>query len=124
MTDGRDEDNPGKGPGSKRSLEDVLQLQKETGAVIFGIGLGTLVDREPLERLAAASGGQALFPMDVSGLDTEYRRVVEDLRRRYVVSYTSPDRRRDGRWRAVDIRVKGRDDARIRSTGGYFAPEK
>src|SRR4029079_9310198 len=40
MTDGRDEDNPGKGPGSKRTLDEVLKLQKETGAVVFGIGLG------------------------------------------------------------------------------------
>lgn len=124
MTDGRDEDNPGKGPGSKRTLADVLKLQKESGAVVFGIGLGTQVDREPLERLAAASGGQALFPADAAGLEAQYRRVVEDLRRRYVVSYTSPDRARNGRWRPVDIRVKGHADAVIRSIGGYFAPDK
>ena len=121
MTDGRDEDNPGTGPGSRRSLDDVLKLQKEHAATVFGIGLGTKVDNAPLERLANASGGQAMFPTDVSGLAQEYKRIVEDLRRRYVVSYTSTDSTRDGRWRNVEIRVKGRPDAVVRSIGGYFA---
>lgn len=121
MTDGRDEDNPGTGPGSRRSLGEVLALQKEQTATVFGIGLGTRVDASPLERLAAASGGQALFPSDVSELAQEYKRVVEELRRRYVVSYTSTDATRDGQWREVQIRVKSRPDAVVRSIGGYFA---
>ena len=33
MSDGRDEDNPGTGPGSVRRLSDVLDALKQTGAV-------------------------------------------------------------------------------------------
>lgn len=124
MTDGRDEDNPGTGPGSRRILDDVLKLQKQSGATVFGIGLGTKVDSGPLERLAAASGGQALFPAEAADLEAEYRKIAEDLRRRYVVSYTASDSRRDGTWRKVEVRVKGRPDAIVRSAGGYFAPER
>jgi Ca-activated chloride channel homolog len=124
MTDGRDEDNPGTGPGSRLTLAEVLKLQRDAGAIVFGIGLGNNVDTATLQRLAASSGGQALFPADVAGLDAEYRKVVEDLRRRYVVSYTSSDPQRNGKWRDVEVRVRKRPDAVIRSTGGYFAPEK
>ena len=124
MTDGRDEDNPGTGPGSRLTLAEVLKLQREAGATVFGIGLGTNVDTATLQRLATSSGGQALFPADVTGLDAEYRKVVEDLRRRYVVSYTSTDPKRDGQWRDVQVRVRNRPDAVIRTTGGYFAPGK
>lgn len=124
MTDGRDEDNPGTGPGSRRSLDDVVKLQHESGVTVFGIGLGTNVDSAPLQKLASASGGQALFPVEATELDREFKRVVEDLRRRYVVSYTSPNPKRDGDWRPVEIRIRNRPDAVVRSPGGYFAPAK
>lgn len=122
MTDGRDEDNPGTAPGSVRTFADVLKQQHETRATIFGIGLGTQVDTGPLLTLAAVSGGQAFFPAQVEDLGREYARVIEDLRRRYVVGYTSTRIERDGRWREVEIRVKDRPDAAVRTTGGYHAP--
>jgi VWFA-related protein len=124
MTDGRDENNPGTGPGSVRKLEDVLKLLQETGAVVFGIGLGTNVDQGPLKEITARSGGRAYFPTDVTELPTEYRRVVDDLRRRYVVGFTSSHIQRDGSWRNVEVRVKSVPGAKILSPGGYVAPAK
>jgi VWFA-related protein len=122
MTDGRDENNPGTGPGSVSHLNDVAALIQQTGAVMFGIGLGVNVDQDPLKKIAEWSGGRALFPADVSELTAEYRRVVDDLRRRYLVGYTSSHIRHDGAWREVQIRVNGLPNATVRSTGGYRAP--
>ena len=122
MTDGRDENNPGTGPGSVRHLDDVGALIQQTGAVMFGIGLGVKVDQDPLKKMAEWSGGRAFFPAEVSELPAQYRRVVDDLRRRYVVGYTSSHIRHDGAWREVEIRVKGLPNATVRSTGGYVAP--
>ena len=99
MTDGRDENNPGTGPGSVRQFKDVAELIKETGALMFGIGLGVNVDQDPLEQIAELSGGRAFFPSDVTELPAQYRRVVDDLRRRYVVGYTSSHIQHDGSWR-------------------------
>ena len=122
MTDGRDENNPGTGPGSVRQFKDVAGLIKETGALMFGIGLGVNVDQEPLRNIAALSGGRAFFPTDVSELSAQYRRVVDDLRRRYVLGYTSSHIQHDGAWRDVDIRIKSFPTAAVRSAGGYTAP--
>jgi Ca-activated chloride channel family protein len=124
MTDGRDENNPGTGPGSTRGLHDVLKHVQDTGALVFGIGLGTKVDQGPLNEIVAQSGGRAYFPTEVTDLPGEYRRVVDDLRRRYVLGYTSSHIQRDGSWRNVQIRIKAREDAVIRSVGGYFAPSR
>jgi VWFA-related protein len=121
LTDGRDENNPGTAPGSVRSLEDVLALTKETDAVIFPIGLGTKVDKAPLERVARLSGGQAYFPTDVSELQNQYHRIVENLRRRYVLSYTSTNILRNGAWRDVQIQPRSPEIV-VTSRGGYFAP--
>jgi len=121
LTDGRDENNPGTAPGSAHTLQDVLAQVRETGTTVYAIGLGPRVDREGLERVAIASGGSAYFPEDVTQLPDRYRRVVDDLRRRFLVTYTSTNGKRDGSWRTVEI-TTARPDLVIRSAGGYAAP--
>jgi len=124
MTDGRDENNAGNGPGSVERYDHVLELLKHGTASVFAIGLGTKVDQPILRQMAELSGGLALFPRDVSALTAEYQRIVEDLRRRYIVAFTSSHPQHDGRWRTVTVRVKNAPEAIVRSVGGYFAPEK
>jgi len=123
LSDGRDEDNPGTGPGSIHTREELLAALAETDAVIYPIGLGPHVDRALLERLAAESGGVAYFPEAVSTLRQNYAHVIEGLRRRYLVSYTSTNALRNGAWRAVEIKTR-RPELTVRSRGGYSAPEK
>jgi VWFA-related protein len=123
LSDGRDENNPGTGPGSVHTQSDVLAALREIDAVIYPIGLGPRVDRTLLERLAAESGGTAYFPEDVSRLRDDYARVIEGMRRRYVVSYTSTNAQRDGAWRNVQIQTR-QDRTAVKSRGGYFAPEQ
>ncbi len=124
MTDGRDENNPGTAPGSTHTLNDVKRQLKENGTTMFAIGLGTKVDSAALKDLAGLSGGRALLPQDVSELENEFQRVVEDLRRRYVVGYTSTNGERNGQWRNVSISLKSAPRVTVRSTGGYTAPER
>jgi Ca-activated chloride channel homolog len=124
MTDGRDENNPGTAPGSTHTFAEVRRQLKDSGTTMFAIGLGTKVDSAPLQELANLSGGRALLPQDVSELGTEFQRVVEDLRRRYVIGYTSTNGARDGQWRNVTIALKSAPQVTLRSTGGYNAPER
>jgi len=94
-----------------------------TPRCFFGVGVGQKVGRRVLETPAAASGGEANFPEDVSHLEREYRRIVETLRRRWIITYSSTDSSRNGTWRPVEIRTKN-PNAAVHSRGGYFAPEK
>ena len=80
----------------------VLALSRQVGATIFPIGLGTNVDRPVLEQLATASGGEVSFVSDASLLGDQFHRIIENLRRRYVVSYTSTNSVRDGAWRTFE----------------------
>jgi Ca-activated chloride channel homolog len=123
MTDGRDENNAGTAPGSRETLKEVLDLAKEVDATVLPIGLGSNLDRAGLERLADISGGLAHFPSDVSQLHEQFARTVENLRRRYVLGYTSTHIARDGSWRSVEIRSKSANHV-IRSRSGYFAPDR
>ncbi len=123
VTDGRDENNPGTAPGSVHTQQEVLALLPQSDTIIYTIGLGPKVDRLFLEQVSVLSSGESYFPDDVEGLRGDYRRVVENLRRRYVVSYTSTNGVRDGAWRKVEIRSR-LDDVVVMSRGGYFAPER
>ena len=103
LSDGRDENNPGTAPGSVHTVADALALVRETDTAVYAIGLGANVDRAALEQLAARSGGAATFPADAGELEGEFRRVLDELRRRYVVGYTSTNPKRDGGWRQVVV---------------------
>jgi VWFA-related protein len=123
LSDGRDEDNPGTGPGSLRVWEDVLRLLQGLDVTIFPVGLGPRIDQERLSLLATFSGGEAYFPQDVEQLRAQFERITENLRHRYIVGYTSTNPMRDGKWRAVEIRP-GSAGVRITSRKGYFAPAR
>ena len=123
LTDGKDENNPGTAPGSEHTLGDVLKLVRSVGATIYPIGLGQKVERGILEQLASESGGEAYFPADVASLPADYHRVIESLRRRYLLSYTSTNFVHDGLWRSVNIHAR-LPGLVVSSQGGYFAPEK
>jgi VWFA-related protein len=122
LSDGKDENNPGTAPGSQHTFEEVLELERTVNAMVFSVGLGTKVDRAVLDQFAKQSGGQAYYATTDSQLSSQFHQVVEGLRRRYVLSYTSTNSNHNGKWRKVEIRPRA--TGRVVSTrGGYFAPD-
>ncbi len=123
LTDGRDEDNPGTGPGSTRTWEQVIGLFREIDVTAFAVGLGTKIDPTRLTALATVSGGQAYFPQEVAELSAQYARIVDNLSHRYIIGYTSTNSSRDGKWRTVEIKTRTAGIV-VHSRQGYFAPER
>ena len=121
VTDGLDENAESNGPGSVATWETVISSAQALDATVYAIGLGSRVERARLEKLAELTGGEAYFTDDLATLNAEYRRVVEDLHRRYVLGWTSTNGKRNGAWRTVELRSAGRP-VRFRSRGGYYAP--
>jgi Ca-activated chloride channel family protein len=113
--------------------DQVLDLARKTEIAIYPIGLrsGRVQDRERLSfsqaehlmtALAHESGGQVFFPNSLSELDAVYDRIAEELRSQYSLGYVSNNRRRDGKWRRIVVRVPERNDVQIRHKLGYYAP--
>jgi len=123
VTDGRDENAPSTGPGSLRTWDEVVEKVQQTEAAVYAVGIGTNVDRDRLHQIAALSGGAAYFPKDVTTLAGDYQRILDELRRRYVIGYQSTNPARNGAWRTVRIKAR-RPDIEIRSRGGYYAPPR
>ncbi|HLL75503.1 MAG TPA: VWA domain-containing protein [Pyrinomonadaceae bacterium] len=88
-----------------------LDVQPETFDLVF--------DR--MEELANVGGGLFYEVERLEDLAGAYERVVRDLGTVYSLSYLPHDKTRDGRWRAVRVRLPRRPDAVARGKSGYFA---
>src|SRR4029079_3589772 len=93
VTDGIDENATSNGPGSLRSWDEVLDKLLQTDATVYAVGIGSRVERGRLRCIAERSGGAAYFPPDVSALANDYQKILDELRRRYVLGYQSTNRK-------------------------------
>jgi len=78
-----------------------------------------------LNKLATETGGRAFYPASLTELPGIADEITRDLRTQYVVSYSPTNKRRDGTFRKVNIRIEdtGKRDKRIAITRpGYTAP--
>jgi len=123
----------GEDTASLVSDDQVMELARKTEIAIYSISLrpGRSQDRNRLAFSQAAhllttlsqeTGGQVHFPNSLSELDSVYARVAEELRTQYTLGYVSSNKRRDGKWRRIVVRVPERDELQIRHKIGYYAP--
>jgi Ca-activated chloride channel family protein len=123
----------GEDTASLVSDEQVSDLARKTEIAIYAISLrpSRASDRERLEfsqavhlltTLCRDTGGQLFMPSSISELDTVYDQIAEELRTQYNLGYVSSNRRRDGKWRRIVVRVPERTELMVRHKLGYFAP--
>jgi Ca-activated chloride channel homolog len=115
---------------SAMAFPELIELLKASDVTVYPIG--ELEHESPsrreqqrmlLQRMADVTGGQAFFPTAVKELDAVYEKVVAQIRAQYTVGYLSTNEKADGAWRKVEVKVR-RNDLRVRSRRGYFAPYK
>jgi Ca-activated chloride channel family protein len=113
--------------------DQVLELARKTEINIYSISLrpSRPADRNRqgfsqaahlLTALAQETGGQVHFPNSLSELDTVYDRIAEELRTQYNLGYVSSNKRRDGKWRRIVVRIPEREEVQIRHKIGYYGP--
>lgn len=116
--------------------EQVREIARKAQAQIYWVRLrGEAITGEPrsawrdqwdarqefqeLERAVRSTGGR-IFTLDaVAQIEPAFRVILEELREQYAVGYYPDNVRNDGRWRPVEIDVRGRG-LRLRTREGYF----
>ena len=95
---------PSSGPLTRivERTEDMLRLDPQGG----------------LARLAEDTGG--FLVRDTNDLGSAFRRIEEDNRFHYMLTYSPKNERFDGKFRTIDVKVR-RDGAQVFSRKGYFA---
>lgn len=138
MSDGLDSTMPNvTGVGSRIPYEEIRSRVQEFDGVVYSVWTNTEFyeafspeDIQPetydlahdrMKELAEAGGGLFYEVEKLEDLAGAYERVVADLGTVYSVSYRPTNKRRDGAWRAIHIRLPRRPDAVARGRRGYFA---
>jgi Ca-activated chloride channel homolog len=84
------------------------------------LGLAALdASEKNLEQLTAATGGRLYKPRSFEDLTNTYAEVANELRHQYALYYSPLNRKRDGRFRAVRVELKG--SYRVSTRIGYYA---
>lgn len=132
ITDG--EDNV-----SKYGFNKVLEALRESKVTLYAIGLledhdqrGGLFHAPPskkakavLEKFAETTGGQAFFPKSLDEVEEIVKTIAHDIRNHYTIGYTPTNRKLDGTWREVKVKLnppRGVSKPSVRTKLGYYAP--
>ena len=96
----------------------VLGTAKRSDVVVYGVSVGRS-KAEFLHDLTSFSGGR-LFELDkTANLSATFLSILEEFRRRYLVSYTPRGVSKDG-WHRLEVRIKGKKAA-VKARPGYLA---
>jgi Ca-activated chloride channel family protein len=117
---------------SRHTREEVLALTAEHGVSIYTIGLGDRsqglatmagIDEAALKAIADGSGGTYAYAPDPTGLSSLYELLSRRIQNEYRLTYTSPNRLRDGARRSVTVTVAGATAATATYNPGGVIPE-
>jgi VWFA-related protein len=116
---------------SRYSLNEVQNLVRESDVLIYAIGVfggfGTAEEvggPGMLSRIAEQTGGR-MFEANVMELPDIARKIGIELRNRYILGYSSPNRQRDGKYHRILVKIlppRGLPTLRAHWRMGYNAP--
>ena len=124
---------------SRAELKDAIDIAQRTETTIFGISTkagflgtvpgveaGTVKDKgdKYLTELCEQTGGQAFFTGDMTELERAFKKISEELRTQYILTYKPANQNYDGRARKIEVRFsngQNSKDYRIRTKTEYRA---
>jgi len=104
-------------------LSDDCQIYVVQTGLYEGANLRALAAERRMEQLTGQTGGAVYLPKTTAQLDDAFDQIAADLAQQYVLSYYPGADHRDGQLHKLDLRIKTRNDVRVRSRKGYYAPK-
>ncbi|MGB7069617.1 MAG: VWA domain-containing protein [Pyrinomonadaceae bacterium] len=124
---------------SRAELRDAIDIAQRTETTIFGISTkagflgtvpgveaGTVKDRgdKYLTQLCEETGGEAFFTGDMLELERAFKKISEELRSQYIITYRPANQNYDARERKIEVRFTDKqkaDKLKIRTKTSYRA---
>jgi Ca-activated chloride channel family protein len=113
---------------SRASADKALDHALQSGATIYAVNMSDngpgrdIVGASILKNLAEKSGGRYIASPGGQELRESFAAIAEELGHQYTIAYRSLNRSRDGRWRAIQVKLD-RPDTTTRTRKGYRAPK-
>jgi VWFA-related protein len=110
-TDGRD-------TTSWLQTDDVIESAKHSNAVVYVVASAGARRWAPLTSLTDATGGRMIEIESSAQIGAEFRKILEDFRSRYVLTFV-PTGVTAGGYHRLDVRVR-RSQTKVTARPGYF----
>ena len=101
------------------SADAVLDAAKRSDAVVYAVSTRSRLEPAFLRDVTSLTGGRLFEVEKTANLGAIFVGVLEEFRRRYLVSFTPRGVEKDG-WHRLEVRLKGRR-ATIKARPGYLA---
>jgi len=115
---------------SKASSEKAVESALAVGASIFAVDMASLeiagsANRQSagqLKAFAEKTGGRFVSTPGGPALRDAFAGIADELGNQYTISYRPINKKRDGKWRALEVKVQ-QQDLTVRTRKGYRAPK-
>jgi Ca-activated chloride channel homolog len=113
---------------SRASSDKALNHALAGGVTIYAVNMSEegptrdIVGSSILKTFATKSGGQYISTPGGQKLRDAFTAILEELSHQYTLSYVPSNRERDGKWRAIDLKL-ARPETTVRTRKGYRAPK-
>lgn len=108
-------------PGGDASTGAATGTSGFNGATVLSQVNARETSRDTLSTLAQDTGGRMFT--DVNNFNQIFKQVQDDTTGYYLLSYYSNNTKRDGRYRAVSVKLVNVPGGHIHSRAGYYAPK-
>lgn len=115
---------------SKRSADKALKVAGAANATIYTVDMsaintnitGRIQSQGALKNFAEKTGGIFIPTPGGTAMRQAFENIVKELGVQYTLGYQSTNQKKDGKWRAIELKVS-RPNLNIRTRKGYNAPK-
>lgn len=116
---------------SGRSADKVLKAALASGVTIYTIDMSAadtggkerMQNQGALKNFAEKSGGVFIPTPGGAAMRLAFKNIVAELGTQYTLGYQPANTKKDGKWRAIEIKI-ARPNLSIRTRKGYNAPKE
>src|SRR5215510_4575449 len=116
---------------SKASSDKAVESELAVGASIFAVdmssievgGSGKRESATSLKGFAEKTGGRFVETPGGPALRDAFTGIADELGNQYTISYRPVNRKRDGKWHTLEVKLVSKDDLTARTRKGYRAPK-
>ena len=108
----------------QKLMGDESQIYVVQTGLYDNANVRDLAAERRMEQFAAQTGGAVYIPKTVDDLDSAFAQIAADLAQQYVLSYYPSEDKRDGRYHQISVRVKDRNNVRIRARKGFLVKKR
>jgi len=113
---------------SRASADKALDHASQAGATIYTVNMSEegptrdLAGAAIMKNLAEKTGGRYISTPGGQQLRDAFAAIAEELGHQYTLAYRPLNRERNGKWRAIDVKLS-REGVTLRTRKGYRAPK-